>query len=272
MNCVTSDDIPDRMSNPKRQIDTLDVFHRGGFWLLQPVRRGHRAGMDAMVLAAAAPAGFDGVVADLGAGAGAAGFAVVSRCSGSHATLVERDAEMAEYASRSAGLEQNRHLRERLSVLAADVSLTGSARKTAGLGDRSFDFAIMNPPFNDASDRQTPDELKRRAHVMDEGIFESWIRTAAAIVKPGGGLAVIARPKSLADILPASAGRFGGLRLKSVHPQADKPAIRIVIRGVRGSRAQMTMEPPLILHENEDKKFSHDADAICNGWQSLFGD
>ena len=173
------------MSNPKRQIDTLDVFHRGG--------SGSCSRFDAAIVRVwmqwfsprRRPPDLTAWSPTWAPVRGPPGFAVVSRCSGSHAILVERDAEMAEYASRSAGLEQNRHLRERLSVLAADVSLTGSARKTAGLGDRSFDFAIMNPPFNDASDRQTQDELKRRAHVMNEGIFEAWIRTAAAIVKPG---------------------------------------------------------------------------------------
>ncbi|MER2636111.1 MAG: methyltransferase, partial [Rhizobiaceae bacterium] len=37
---------------------TLDAFHRGRFWLVQPDRRGHRAGTDAMMLAAAVPSGF----------------------------------------------------------------------------------------------------------------------------------------------------------------------------------------------------------------------
>jgi hypothetical protein len=42
--------------------------------------KGHRSGMDAMMLAAAVPGSFAGRLADLGAGAGAAGLAVASRC------------------------------------------------------------------------------------------------------------------------------------------------------------------------------------------------
>ncbi|TIV63582.1 MAG: methyltransferase, partial [Mesorhizobium sp.] len=38
---------------------TVDAFHRGRFWLVQP-RQGHRAGMDAMMLAAAVPSVFSG--------------------------------------------------------------------------------------------------------------------------------------------------------------------------------------------------------------------
>jgi tRNA1(Val) A37 N6-methylase TrmN6 len=69
---------------------TLDAFHRGRFHLLQPAERGHRAGMDAMMLAAAVPSAFAGRLADFGAGAGAAGLAVLSRCAGARALLVER--------------------------------------------------------------------------------------------------------------------------------------------------------------------------------------
>ncbi|KJS21015.1 MAG: hypothetical protein VR78_00650, partial [Hoeflea sp. BRH_c9] len=51
---------------------SVDAFHNGGFHLLQPLGSGHRAGMDAMLLAATVPEGARGTLADLGAGAGAA--------------------------------------------------------------------------------------------------------------------------------------------------------------------------------------------------------
>jgi len=68
---------------------TVDAFHRGRFWLVQP-RTGHRAGMDAMMLAAAVPSAFAGRLADFGAGAGAAGLAVLSRCPEAEVVLDER--------------------------------------------------------------------------------------------------------------------------------------------------------------------------------------
>ena len=56
----------------KSTAHTIDAFHRGNFWLVQPRGKGHRAGMDAMMLAAAVPSHFAGRLADFGAGAGAA--------------------------------------------------------------------------------------------------------------------------------------------------------------------------------------------------------
>jgi tRNA1(Val) A37 N6-methylase TrmN6 len=251
---------------------TLDAFHRGDFWLVQPKGAGHRAGVDAMMLAAVVPSSFAGRLADFGAGAGAAGLAVASRCKKATVVLVENSAEMAHFASLTLEHPGNAQLEGRASVLVADVTLTGRAREKAGLADGSFDYVIMNPPFNAAKDRPTPDALKQKAHVMEDGLFESWIRSAAAVTKPRGGFAIIARPVSLAPILAALSGRFGSAEVLPVHARATTPAIRIVVRAKRASRGALTLRPPLILHDGPGDGFSARANAINNGKAELFGD
>jgi tRNA1(Val) A37 N6-methylase TrmN6 len=251
---------------------TLDAFHRGAFWLVQPSDAGHRAGMDAMMLAAAVPSGFAGRLADLGAGAGAAGLAVAARCPTANVVLVETVPEMLDFARRTLAHPANAALKPRLSVVATDVTLSGKARAAAGLRDAAFDFAIMNPPFNAGHDRATPDELKRGAHVMPQDLFEGWLRSAAAIVKPRGGVALIARPQSIGDVLAAFSGRFGKAEVLPIHPRPDRPAIRIVVRAARASRAAMSLLPPLFLHEDGSNRFSARADDINNGRASLYGD
>lgn len=250
---------------------TRDAFHRGRFHLVQP-KGGHRAGMDAMVLAAAVPSPFSGALADLGAGAGAAGLAVAARCPAATVTLVENAPEMAECARLSLALPDNAALKARTRVLEADVTLSGSARRGAGLGDGAFDFAILNPPFNAPGDRASPDALRRSAHVAGAGAWEAWLRTAAAIVRPGGGVALIARPASLGEVLAALGRRFGGARIRAIHPRAGAEAIRIVLRAVRGSRAGLSLAAPLVLHAEGGHAFGSEADAINNGRTSLFGD
>ncbi len=259
------------MSETADAATTLDAFHRGDFHLVQPAA-GHRSGMDAMVLAAAVPSGFAGMLADLGAGAGAAGLAVASRCAQARVVLVERSPEMAAHARASIAHPLNARLGGRAQVLVADVTLAGPARVAAGLADSSFDFAIMNPPFNAGRDRPSPDPLRRAAHVMEGDLFAQWIRTAAAIVRPRGGLALIARPASLAAVLAAVAGRFGGCRIVPVLPFPDQPAIRFVLRATRASRAAPAIEPPLVLHESEGYGHTPRTDAVSNGRATLFGD
>lgn len=245
--------------------DTIDAFHRGAFYLVQPADGGHRAGIDAMLLAALVPAASSGRLADLGAGAGAAGLAVAARCPDLAVTLVERAPKMARCARRSLGLAQNAGFAGRVTVLEADVSLRGEARRCAGLKDDWFDYVIMNPPFNAADDRPAPDRLKAEAHAMAAGLFEDWIRTAGAIARPGAQLSLIARPQSIAEIVVACARRFGGIEITPVHPRRQRPAIRILVTAIKQNRARLQLRPGLIMHDGPGHGFAPAIDDLNNG-------
>ncbi|MFD1745816.1 tRNA1(Val) (adenine(37)-N6)-methyltransferase [Rhizobium helianthi] len=245
--------------------DTLDAFHRGAFHLLQPEKGGHRAGMDAMLLASLVADEREIRVADLGAGAGAAGFAVAARLKGAQVVLVERSALMADYARRNLALAENAALSGRLSVIEADVTLRGKARLDAGLPDDHFHHVIMNPPFNDSRDRRTPDALKAEAHAMTEDLFEQWLRTAGAIMVPGGQLSLIARPQSVADIIAACGKRFGGLELTAIHPRPGEDAIRLLVTAIKGSKSRLVWRAPLFMHGEEGHAFAPPVDALNNG-------
>ena len=248
---------------------TVDAFHNGRFFLVQPADSGHRAGMDAMLLAATIPDGAAGVLADLGAGAGAAGLAAISRLPELSAVLIERSPAMADCARHSLSLSENAHLAARASVIEADVSLTGSHRRDAGLADYAYDYVILNPPFNSGNDRRTPDPLKAEAHAMEsDDLFERWLRTAAAILKPGGQVSVIARPESLAEIFAALGKRFGGVEITPVIPRAGSDAIRILITAVKGSRARLRLRDRILIHEGSGHAFSAQMNSLANGLAS----
>src|SRR4030088_820011 len=80
---------------------TEDAFLGGQLRLRQP-KSGHRAGHDAMLLAAATPARSGDRVADLGAAVGAAGLAVARRVAGIKLLLVEIDAVLVDLARNNA--------------------------------------------------------------------------------------------------------------------------------------------------------------------------
>jgi tRNA1(Val) A37 N6-methylase TrmN6 len=244
---------------------TIDAFHRGRFHVVQPKGEGHRSGVDAMLLASLVAADRPVSVADLGSGAGAAGLAVAARLQDARVLLAEKSPLMADYARRSVALPENAFLAHRVEVVEADVALAGKARVEAGLLDEIHDHVIMNPPFNDAGDRQTPDALKAQAHAMTEGLFESWIRTAGAIMKPGGQLSLIARPQSIAEIIDACGRRFGGLEITSLHPRPGEDATRILVTAIKGSRARLTLRAPLVIHSGEAHTFSAAVDDLNNG-------
>src|SRR5262249_35406809 len=81
---------------------TDDAFLGGGLRVLQP-NAGYRAGIDALLLAAAAPlrVGRQERVLDVGAGVGVVGLAVARRVPLCEVTLVEREPFLAELAQRN---------------------------------------------------------------------------------------------------------------------------------------------------------------------------
>jgi tRNA1(Val) A37 N6-methylase TrmN6 len=245
--------------------ETVDAFHFGAFHIVQPKGRGHRAGMDAMLLASMVTGEGPITVADLGAGAGAAGMGVAARLAGARVLLVENSAEMADYARKSMALAENAGIADRLALIEADVTLKGRARVAAGLCDDSFDHVILNPPFNDGSDRRAPDELKAAAHAMQGDLFEDWIRTAGAILRPGGQMSLIARPESIAAIIGACGRRFGGVEITLVHPREGETAIRLLVSAIKGSRARLVFRSPLIMHPDGSHRFLADVDDLNNG-------
>lgn len=251
---------------------TEDAFHRGQFVLVQPDKGGHRAGMDALVLAASLPTGFAGMAVDFGAGAGAIGFAVAARCPLAQVTLVELAPEMAACARLSLEHPANRDLADRITIVEADVTALPGMRKQEGKAAQFADFILMNPPYNDPRGRASPDPLRRQAHVKSAGLIDAWLRAAAGVARPKAGVAIIARPAETGEILAALDGRFGAAEIIAIHARADAPAIRVVVRARYGSRAATYILAPLVLHDGDGGAFTARAEAINAGEASLFGD
>lgn len=227
--------------------------------LLQP-RRGHRVGTDAVLLAATTPEGFAGHVADLGAGVGAVGLAAALLAPAASVTLVERHAGALDLARRNVGLNG---AEARVSVVGADLFSAADRRET-GLRN-SADLVLTNPPFHDEGQvRRSPDAARRAAHVLEGGSLDDWLRACADIARPGATLVVVHRVDVLRELMAGFDGRFGAIAVRPVHPRHDQPAVRVLVAGVKGSRAPLQLLPPLVLHE-ADGRFTPLAAAIHRG-------
>src|SRR5580704_608773 len=119
--------------------ETLDAISGLGLVLRQK-RAGHRVGLDAVLLAAAAGAGARHIV-DVGAGVGAVGLALARRFSEALVDLVEIDEEAAALARENA---KRNGVAERVRVIVADVT-DAKARRTAELRDGAADLVVTNP-------------------------------------------------------------------------------------------------------------------------------
>jgi tRNA1(Val) A37 N6-methylase TrmN6 len=259
------------MNDPVRGMDDLptsdDALLDGRLIVRQPLK-GHRIGSDAILLAAAAPCEGVGRVVDVGAGVGAVGLAILQRSVGSSADLVERDAFLAGLAQSNAALNG---LENRVRVLPVDI-VEARDRQSAGLVDGAADLVVTNPPFFEArSVRASPDSRKASAHVLaksaagaKEPLLETWIIACLALLRAGGRFVMIHRPDALAQILGAFGRRLGAVAILPVHPNAQAPAHRILVSGVKGARGPIGLRPGLVLHDSAGA-FTPLAEAIHRG-------
>jgi tRNA1(Val) A37 N6-methylase TrmN6 len=223
---------------------TDDSVLGGRLKLLQPAR-GHRAGHDAILLAAAAPASKHAV--DFGAGIGTAGLALLARGAAERVGLIEIDAGLAELAHENA---TRNGYSERTEVIVADVRGLARGKNAATLSD----LVIMNPPFNDPSRRNvSPDAGRRRAHAAANSELDPWFAAADLAIETGGRLVLIHRPDAIESILAALAGRFGAAEIIPIFPRPDAAAIRVIVRAIKGRRTPPSLRPGLVLNDADGR-------------------
>jgi tRNA1(Val) A37 N6-methylase TrmN6 len=252
-------------SGPMAGEITEDAVLGGRLSLRQP-RRGHRFGHDAILLAAATEARAGEHAVELGAGVGAAGLALAQRVPGVTMTLVEIDPALAGLAAENA--ERN-GLGGRVRVAALDVTASEQEFSKFGIEPSKAAHVLMNPPFNDpARQNVSPDPKRRLAHAAPGDTLTQWTRRAATLLTRSGTLTLIWRADGLADVLAAVDAHFGASAVLPIYPRPNAPAIRILVRAVKGSRTPLAIVPGLTLND-ADGQPTAEAEAILRGGAAL---
>ena len=228
-----------------------DAFLGGGLRIYQPLQ-GYRAGLDAVFLAAAVGScGEKPIrVLDVGAGVGTAGLCVARRCLGARVVLIEREAELVALARQNI---QRNGLEDRVTVIEADVGrISRDALAALGVRHEHFDHVIANPPFHsEGAGTAARHRLKAAAHAMPEAGLADWARFMARMARPGGEAIVIHKADALPALLGSLEGRFGALSVRPLHSQIGEAAHRVIVRGIKGSRAPFRIEAGLVMHDAE---------------------
>ena len=248
----------------KQQTLTRDAFLGGRITLTQP-EHGFRAGLDSVLLGAAVAEGSHTLL-DLGAGVGTAALVALTDIPALTATLVEADPGMLVLAGLNAA---GNGMGDRTKLVGGDLTAPGRVRVAAGLPSDHFTSVIANPPFFDPTRGSAPSPARADARHMDEAALDNWVKTAATHAAPDGEVIFIHTAEALPVLLAAFIRRFGAVKVLPLLPREQQPASRILVRGIKGSRAPFQLLAARALHEADGRAFRPEFDAIFRGTARL---
>jgi len=238
---------------------SADGFLGGRLKILQP-EKGYRAGIDAVFLAASVPIQAGQSALEAGLGVGVVSLCVASRVPGVHITGVE-------LASRYSMLAEENIKRNSLSgnvrVITGDVKEATRRDLTHWPPTNSFNHVFANPPFfDDGKVTQSPIGLRSNALSFAPQDLEIWVKVMTAMAVQRGSITLVHRADSLARILAAfTACRIGAIHVAPLHAREGDPASRVIVQGIKGSRAPLQILRGLVLHK-ADNTFTEEAEAI----------
>ena len=239
---------------------TEDALLGGRVRLRQPAD-GYRVAIDAVLLAAAVPAGPVDTVLDIGCGVGAAALCLAARVSGCRITGIDTQRGLVRLASDNVTLND---MFGRVAVMAGDL-----LRPPPRLEPGSFTHVMANPPFLEAGTVTASSEpSKAAANIEGEADLAAWVRFALTMARPKGSVTFIHRADRLEHLLARLSGRAGEIVVFPLWSGPDKPASRIIVRARKGIATPMRLLPGLVLHES-DGRFTAAAQAVLRDAAAL---
>ncbi|WP_296422818.1 methyltransferase [Yoonia sp.] len=217
---------------------TTDAFLGGKLQILQP-RRGYRAGVDPVLLAASIAAKPGQSVLELGCGVGVASLCLAARLPGLTLTGVELQVDYAALARRNAMAND-----APLTVITADLRAL-----PAKLRQKRFDHVIMNPPYFDRAMGTAATDQGRDMALGGDTPLASWLDIGARRLGPKGYLSMIQRIERLPEVLAALDGRLGSLIVRPIAGREGRPPELFLLRARQEGRAAFQMAPALVMHQ-----------------------
>ena len=226
---------------------TTDHFLGGKLKICQP-KKGYRAGVDPVLLAAAVPAEANQSVLELGCGVGVASLCLKSRVSEVMVTGLEILPELVKLAKLNA---INNTLE--FSVIEGNV-----ADLPRNLLDRSFDHVMSNPPyFTNKSGTPAQNSIKKFARVESVPL-KIWTEAASRRVKPKGYLHFIFRTERLPELLSSLPVYMGSVEVTPLVPRDGRMSDLVLLKAKKSGKTPFRLKPEIIMHKHGSQGHSTD--------------
>jgi tRNA1Val (adenine37-N6)-methyltransferase len=224
-------------------------------------RGGYRFNQDALLLATDLPGGLSPspLIYDLGAAMGPVALSVASRMPAARIVAVERQESLLALLRDNIAANA---LGQRVEVRAVDIR-----EACALLPAHEAELVLCNPPYFVPGTHRMSEHGERAAarHELHGGL-EDFVLAAFHVLRPGGWLKLVVPPARLPELVaaPKRKGDLQPTSLRFFHDRRDRDAYLVECVMRRGGAHQLTVRPPLIIHE-ADGRYTEEAHARILG-------
>ena len=240
---------------------TKDSFLGGGIRIWQP-KKGYRAGIDPILLAASVNVSAGQKVLDLGCGVGTASFAIGYRVKNVELYGIEIQkvfADLADLNSKENGIE-------------FQVECTNISKLSSNITSKNFDHVIANPPYFDRKSSVSGINVYKEKSFGDTDPISEWLKVAAKRAKPKGFVHFIVRSDRLMEIFTNMPNSLGSLVITPVISRKNENAKLTILHAKKNGRAGFIISSPIILHPLESdsrEKYVPEVDQVLRNGASL---
>ena len=240
---------------------TKDSFLGGGIRIWQP-KKGYRAGIDPILLAASVNVSAGQKVLDLGCGVGTASFAIGYRVKNVELYGIEIQkvfADLADLNSKENGIE--------LQVECSNIS-----NLSYNITSKNFDHVIANPPYFDRKSSVRGINLSKEKSFGDTLPISEWLKVAAKRAKPKGFVHFIVRSDRLMEIFTNMPNSLGSLVITPVISRKNENAKLTILHAKKNGRAGFIISSPIVLHPQKSdvrEKYIPEVDKVLRNGASL---
>lgn len=181
-----------------------------------------------------------GELLDIGSGSGILGLLIARDHTKLHLNQCELQEEFQELSQKNA------------QTNALDAQMYKGDFTTLEF-DKSFDICISNPPFYNSNVIKSENKNLKIARYNDSMPLEKFIQKSAAVLNQNGKFFFCYDVKQLNDIiLSLNKYKFNIEAMQFIYPKIDKDATLVMIYARKNSKSLMTINPALIVFENEN--------------------